>query len=219
MLTQRLICKLLIDEQGVAVKFKRFTESRRVVGDPVALMRTMEDQILDEFNVTFLGAVDIPLLQRMTDSAFCPVTVAGSIHDMATVDTLYRETGIEKVVVKDHALGWKVASRYGNQAVVYPVDYWSAPPDVPPPDWAGELMLTSVDRDGTGAGFDLDVLRRAYNIPVVLAGGCGKLVHVKEALAAGASGVAVSSMFAFSDKSPVKLRSWLRSEGCNVRSA
>jgi cyclase len=78
-------------------------------------------------------------------------------------------------------------------------------------------MLTDVDRDGMGTGFDLEVLKREWSVPVVLAGGCGKLDHVLQAFNAGADGVAISSMFIFSDKSPIKLRSWLVSEGCNVR--
>ena len=208
--------KLLI-EDGVAVKYKRFTESRRVVGDPVSLMKTLEDQTLDEFNITFLGPVDTALVARMTEAAFCPVTAAGSIRSMDTVDTLIRDCGVDKVVVKDDALGWKVAEKFGAQAVVYPVDYHGLLWPIEPPEWAGELLLTAIDRDGVGAGFDIDAARGTYTVPVVIAGGCGKLVHVKEAFAAGASGVCISSLFAFSDKSPIKLRSWLASEGCNVR--
>lgn len=217
-LKQRLICKLLI-ENGVAVKYKRFTESRRVVGDPVSLMRTLEDQKLDEFYICFLGAVDTSLVQRMTDNAFCPVTMAGSINDIATVDTLLRDCGVEKVVIKNDELGWKISARYGNQACVWAVDYTGDAVSVTPPEWAGEILLTSIDRDGMGTGFDLSALGRRWTVPVVIAGGCGKLAHVRDALAAGASGVAISSLFAFSDKSPIKLRSWLVSSGCNVRAA
>lgn len=219
MLKQRLICKLLIDRDGTAVKYKRFTESRRIVGDPVSLMKTMEDMVLDEFNITFLGAVDRGVFQRMVAHAFCPVAVAGSIRDMDTVNWLFHDGGADKVVIKDDALGWKVAEKYGAQAAVYPVDYTGRVPTDPAPEWAGELLLTSIARDGLGVGFDLEALKQVYKIPVVLAGGCGKLHHAKEALAAGASGVAVSSMFAFTDKSPIKLRSWLISEGANVRVA
>lgn len=217
-LSQRLIAKLLI-EDGVAVKYRRFTEDRRIVGDPVALMKTLEDQVLDEFNITFLGDVDPVLLARMTESAFCPVTVAGSIRTLDTVHRLIRECGVEKIVTRRDDLGWDVAAAYGAQAAVFPVDYTGALGGVAVPAWAGEVLLTSIDRDGTGAGFDLDSIRREYKVPVVVAGGCGKLVHVKEALEAGASGVCVSSMFAFSDKSPVKLRTWLVSQGCDVRPA
>jgi imidazole glycerol-phosphate synthase subunit HisF len=100
--------------------------------------------------------------------------------------------------------------------VVWPIDYHTlCVEDVP--DYAGEVLLTDIDRDGMGKGFDLDVLKRRWNVPVVIAGGCGKLDHVKQAFNAGADGVAISSMFFFSDKSPIKLRSWLVSEGATVR--
>ena len=78
-------------------------------------------------------------------------------------------------------------------------------------------MLTDIDRDGMGTGFDLEVLKRQWDVPVVIAGGCGKLDHALQAFNAGANGVAISSMFFFTDKSPIKLRSWLVSEGALVR--
>lgn len=215
-LKQRIICKLLL-ENGVAVKYRRFTESRRVVGDPVSLMATLEHQVLDEFMICDMGVINASLVERMTESAYCPVTVAGGLHTIEQVSDLIRNCGVDKVVVKDHTLGYKIAERFGRQAAVYPVDYRGVYAPYPAPEWAGELLLTSIDRDGMGTGMDLDALRGVYNNPVVIAGGAGKLKHVKDAFEAGADGVCVSSMFAFSDKSPIKLRSWLVSEGVNVR--
>jgi cyclase len=63
----------------------------------------------------------------------------------------------------------------------------------------------------------LDVLKQRWDVPVIIAGGCGKLDHALQAFNAGADAVAISSMFFFSDKSPIKLRSWLVSEGATVR--
>lgn len=217
MLTQRIICKLLL-ENGQLVKYKNFTESRRLAGDPVATMGTLEDQKLDEFYLCDTGVIDPELVARMTERVFAPVTAAGSIKTMAQVDDLIRNSGVDKVVVHP-SIGQAVAEKYGRQAVVYTIDYGGDAPFFEIPDWAGEVILTSVDRDGCGGGFDLGALRFPYEIPVVVAGGCGKLAHVRDAFAAGASGCAVSSMFFFSDKSPIKLRSWLLSEGCNVRAA
>lgn len=217
---RRIICKLLI-EDGLAVKYRRFTESRRIVGDPVSVMRTLEDQTVDEFMICFLGAIDAALVRRMTAGVFCPVSVAGSLRTMDQVDELiHMNGGADKVVVRGDELGRAVAAKYGNQAIIYPVDYRGNVGAVDVPRWAGEVILTSIDRDGTGTGLDLDGLRAVSattDSPVIVAGGCGKLTHVKEAFAAGASGACVSSMFAFTDKSPIKLRSWLVSEGCNVR--
>lgn len=216
---RRIIAKLLLESDGettLAVKYKRFTHDRRIVGDPVSVMRTLEDQTLDEFNITFLSRADPALVARMTATVFVPITVAGSLHTVEAVERLMGEAGVERVVVRDNTVGEAVATRWGAQAAVYPWDYHGATPLVSVPDWAGEVLLTSIDRDGTGAGYDVDAVA-GYNVPVVVAGGCGKLRHVKEAFEAGASGAVVSSMFAFTDKSPIKLRSWLVSSGCNVR--
>ncbi len=218
MLKQRLIAKLLL-ERGTAVKYRQFHHGRRIVGDPAALARTLEDQRVDEFLICDIGVINPALVRRMTETVFCPVTAAGGIHTMEQVSALIRESGVDKVVIRDPSLGPQVAERYGTQAVVWPLDYTGDAPEFEPPPWAGELLLTSITRDGMGTGYDLAALRRAYKIPVVIAGGCGKLSHVRDALAAGAGGCAVSSMFAFSDKSPVKLRSWLVSSGSNVRVA
>jgi cyclase len=69
-------------------------------------------------------------------------------------------------------------------------------------------------------GYDLDVIHRATNalsVPLIVSGGCGSLQHAIEALEAGASAVAISSMFLFTDNSPIKLRSHLFSRGLDVR--
>lgn len=212
----RIICKLLVENQTL-VKYKRFTESKRIVGNPVSTVMILRDMVLDEFFICDLGYADPAFIRTMTDELFSPVTVAGSIKTMAHVDALIREAGADKVVLKDIALAEAVADKYGRQAVVWAFDYGGDAPFFDVPDCVGEIMLTSVDRDGCGVGYDLGALRFPYDVPVVIAGGCGKLAHVKDAMDAGADGVVVSSMFAFTDKSPIKLRSWLVSEGCDVR--
>jgi len=214
-LKRRIIAKFLI-EDGKLVKYKQFTNAKRLAGNPVSMARTYEDQRVDEMYFCDLGVIDPAMIRDVTADVFTPVTVAGSIHSMGQVEKLIRDCGVDKVVIKDLPLAEQVAQKYGRQAVVWPIDYHTlCVEDVP--DCAGEVLLTDIDRDGMGKGFDLDVLKRQWNVPVVIAGGCGKLDHVKQALNAGANGVAISSMFFFSDKSPIKLRSWLVSEGATVR--
>ena len=214
-LAKRIIAKLLI-EDGRLVKYKQFTNACRLAGNPVSTASTLEDQCVDEFYICGLGPIDPALVREMTKRIFTPVTVGGSLHTMEQVDELIKDCGTDRVVIKDPALGEAVANKYGQQAVAYPIDYHTKCVESVP-DYAGEVMLTDIDRDGMGKGLDLDVLKRQWAVPVVLAGGCGKLDHVLQAFNAGADGVAISSMFIFSDKSPIKLRSWLVSEGCNVR--
>jgi imidazole glycerol-phosphate synthase subunit HisF len=214
-LKRRIIAKFLI-EDGRLVKFKQFTNAKRLAGNVVSTARTYEDLCVDEMHFCDLGVIDPAMIRDVTANVFTPVTVAGSIHSMGQVDELIQDSGADKVVVKDPRLAEQVAQKYGQQAVVWPIDYHTlCVEDVP--DYAGEVLLTDIDRDGMGKGFDLDVLKRQWNVPVVIAGGCGKLDHVKQAFANNADGVAISSMFFFSDKSPIKLRSWLVSEGATVR--
>ena len=215
MLKRRIIAKFLI-EDGKLFKYKQFTTSRRTAGNPVTTARLYEDLRVDEMYFCDLGVIDPAMIRDVTADVFTPVTVAGSIHSMGQVDELIQDSGADKVVVKDPRLAEQVAQKYGRQAVVWPIDYHTlCVEDVP--QCAGEVLLTDIDRDGLGKGFDLNVLKRKWDVPVVLAGGCGKLDHVKQAFAAGADAVAISSMFFFSDKSPITLRSWLVSEGATVR--
>ena len=215
MLKRRIIVKFLI-EDGRLVKYKQFTNAKRLAGNAVSTARTYEDQCVDEMMICDVGTVNPALIKEMTEGVFTAVTVAGSINTMRQVDELIHDSGADKVVIKDPRLAEQVAQKYGRQAVVWPIDYHTlCVEDVP--QCAGEVLLTDIDRDGLGKGFDLNVLKRKWDVPVVLAGGCGKLDHVKQAFNAGADAVAISSMFFFTDKSPIKLRSWLVSEGCNVR--
>jgi len=214
-LKRRIIAKFLI-EDGKLVKYRQFTNAKRLAGNPVSMARTYEDQRVDEMYFCDLGVIDPAMIRDVTADVFTPVTVAGSIHSMGQVDELIQDSGVDKVVIKDLPLAEQVAQKYGRQAVVWPIDYHTlCVEDVP--DCAGEVLLTDIDRDGMGKGFDLDVLKRQWNMPVVIAGGCGKLDHAKQAFANNADGVAISSMFFFTDKSPIKLRSWLVSEGATVR--
>jgi len=163
-----------------------------------------------------MGTVRPDMVKAMTEKIYTPVTAAGSIHCIEQVDQLIKGSGVDKVVIRRPKLAEEVAKRYGSQAVVKAIDYHNqCVEDVH--DCYGEVILTSIDRDGMGTGFDLKAMNRKWKVPVILAGGCGALFHVKEAFEAGADGVCISSMFFFSDKNPIKLRSWLISGGVNVR--
>lgn len=82
-------------------------------------------------------------------------------------------------------------------------------------------MITSVDRDGTMSGYDLDLiadLSDRLEKPLIASSGAGSLKHCMDALNAGASAITISSMFIFSDHSPIKVRSYLATNGVGVRS-
>ncbi len=85
---------------------------------------------------------------------------------------------------------------------------------------AGEILLTSMDRDGTGQGYDLPLLQAVapeLSIPVIASGGAGQLSHLAEALEAGAHGVLAATIFHFQESSLPRARAYLRERGYPVR--
>jgi cyclase len=138
----------------------------------------------------------------------------------------------------------EAAKAFGDQCISISIDYREIEPGVlkvfvsggrqeteyNPVDWAqrmqdfhcGEVIVTSMDRDGTMSGYDNDMIEKLnelLEVPLVISGGCGGLNHCIEAFSYGASAVAISSLFLFTDHSPIKLRSHLMSNGVNVRSS
>ena len=86
---------------------------------------------------------------------------------------------------------------------------------------AGEILLCSIERDGTMSGYDLELIHKLsqrLEIPLIASSGAGTLAHCAEALEAGASAITISSMFLFSDHSPIKVRTYLQTNGLAVRS-
>ncbi len=193
-------------------------------------------------------AAVINIIERMSEEIFMPFTVGGGVQSLADVNALLR-AGADKVAVNSHAVrqpGFiaEAARSFGDQCMTVSIDYKMVAPkvyrvfidggrtrtDIDPVTWAlrcqdlhcGEIVLTSIDRDGTSAGYDLDVMAELVDtltVPLVVSGGCGSLQHCIDALEGGASAVAISSMFLFTDHSPIKLRSHLFSRGLDVRSS
>jgi cyclase len=170
---------------------------------------------------------DLKLIADIADECFMPLGYGGGIRSLADARAVFA-TGIEKVVIntaaadRPHIIS-EVAAVYGNQAVIVSIDVkkgllgkrtvWTANArrntGLDPVEWsvqvarlgAGEILLTSVDREGTWEGFDVDLLRKvsdAVPVPVIAHGGAGSLQDVGEAVAkGGASAVALGSMVVF----------------------
>jgi cyclase len=187
----------------------------------------------------------LDMVSRVADTVFIPFTVGGGIR---TVDDagLALRAGADKIAVntaavRDPALVQRLASSFGSQCVVAAVDVKrrggrygvmvAAGREETPLEaieWvrhleqlgAGEILLTSMDRDGTQAGYDLDLLRAAsaaVRIPVIASGGAGRLEHLAEALEAGAHGVLAASIFHFQGSTIPEAREFLRARGFVVR--
>lgn len=188
------------------------------------------------------------VIEEVSRHVFMPFTVGGGVSTLGDVNRLLR-AGADKVSVNSAAVDnpafvREAARTFGDQCITVAVDYRELAPGVPrvfthggrqrtdlePVEWArrmqdancGEILLCSIDRDGTMSGYDLDLIARAaeaLEVPVIASSGAGTLQHCIEALEAGASAIAVSSMFLFTDHSPIKVRSHLWTRGLPVRAS
>jgi cyclase len=187
----------------------------------------------------------LEMVARVADSIFIPFTVGGGIRSVADAGAALR-AGADKVsvntaAVRDPSLVSRLAESFGSQCVVAAVDVKriggrltvvvNGGREETPREavgWmreletlgAGEVLLTSMDRDGTGAGYDLDLVRTAASavgIPIIASGGAGNLGHLAEALEAGAHGVLAATIFHFRGSSLPEARAFLRGRGYPVR--
>ena len=187
----------------------------------------------------------LDMVARVADSIFIPFTVGGGIRSVADAGSALR-AGADKVsvntaAVRDPSLVSRLAESFGSQCAVAAVDVKrvdgrlmvvvNGGREETPLEavaWmreletlgAGEILLTSMDRDGTGSGYDLDLLRAAASavtIPIIASGGAGNLGHLAEALEAGAHGVLAATIFHFRGSSLPEARAFLRERGYPVR--
>jgi len=187
------------------------------------------------------------IIERVSEEVFMPFTVGGGVRALDQISALLR-SGADKVSITSAAIDQpdfitQAASRFGDQCIVVGLDYARLPDgkfrlfthsgtvatDLDPIEYAlrmqdhhaGEILLCSIDRDGTMSGYDLEmihVLSGKLDIPLIASSGAGTLAHCAEALDAGASAITISSMFLFSDHSPIKVRTYLATNGLPVRS-
>jgi imidazole glycerol-phosphate synthase subunit HisF len=187
----------------------------------------------------------LEMVSRVAETIFIPFTVGGGIRSVADAGAALRagadKTAVNTAAVRDPSLVSRLAESFGSQCVVVAVDVkriggrlavmvngGREETSLEAVDWsrrlealgAGEILLTSMDRDGTGEGYDLPLLEavtRTVSIPVIASGGAGSLAHLAEALEAGAHGVLAASIFHFKDSSLPRARAYLRERGYPVR--
>ena len=164
------------------------------------------------------------VVSRTAAEVFIPLTVGGGVRSVEDIRKLLMagadKTSINSAAVSDPDLVRRAAEAFGSQCVVVAVDARRVSEDrwevfthggrretgLDAVDWArrmaslgaGEILLTSMDRDGTKQGFDLELLRRvvgAVRVPVVASGGVGSLEHFVEGARAGATGLLAASVF------------------------
>ncbi|BAT19656.1 imidazole glycerol phosphate synthase subunit HisF [Asaia bogorensis] len=188
------------------------------------------------------------VVRRTAERVFLPLTVGGGVRAPEDMRKLLL-AGADKCAVNSAAvvnpeLINESANRFGSQCVVVAIDArsngkggWEVytkggrePTGIDAVAWAqeaqargaGEILLTSMDRDGTGKGFDLDLLREVcgkITIPVVASGGVGELEHFVEGARAGASGLLAASVFHFGTFGIAGVKAALEAAGLPVRPA
>jgi len=186
------------------------------------------------------------LVRRVADEVFIPFTVGGGLRSVEDIRAILR-AGADKITlntaaVEDPELIKACAETFGSQCVVVAIDArrldqgWEVythggrrPANLDAIDWsmraeqlgAGEILLTSMDCDGTRNGYDIELTRAvsdAVRIPVIASGGAGKVEHFYDALTAGgANAVLAASLFHFGELSIGDVKSYLRSRGLEVR--
>lgn len=189
----------------------------------------------------------VELARRTADDVFIPFTIGGGIRSVADAQAVL-DAGSDKVSVNSAAverpeLVDELAGQFGSQCVVLAIDAKARPDgsgwevyvaggrtptgrDVVA--WAregvqrgaGEILLTSMDRDGTNAGYDLELTRavaEAVDVPVIASGGAGELDHLVDALNAGADAVLCASIFHYGHHTVAEVKAHLAAAGVPVR--
>ena len=190
----------------------------------------------------------LPIVTQTAEQCFMPLTVGGGIKTVEEI-RIVLAAGADKVSINTAAVENPAfiaeASRYfGKANIVVSIDYkvnavgerevfthgGTKPTGLNPFAWAkkveqlgvGEIILTSIDREGSMQGYDLEFIREvsdSLGIPVIAHGGAGTTEHLREGLVQGhASGVAAASLFHFTDQNLIKARHYLTVHGANVRS-
>lgn len=190
----------------------------------------------------------IDMVRKVAECVFIPFTVGGGIRTVDDFRAILRE-GADKVSVNSSAINTpelvrEAADKFGSQCVVVAIDArrradgsgWNIYKNggridvgIDAVEWAkkveslgaGEILLTSMDCDGTKAGYDLELTRtiaESVSIPVIASGGAGELKHFKEALTEGMADAALAaSLFHYKELEIRQVKEYLRNEGIAVR--
>jgi cyclase len=187
----------------------------------------------------------VELARRAADEVFIPFTIGGGIRSVADAQAVL-DAGADKVSINSAALGRpelidELAATLGSQCVVLAIDAkragesWEAylaggrvPTGRDAIAWAreatergaGEILLTSMDRDGTNTGYDLELTSAVagqVTVPVIASGGAGRLEHLSQAIRAGADAVLCASILHYERHTVAEIKAQLTADGLPVR--
>ncbi|MBF0187203.1 MAG: imidazole glycerol phosphate synthase subunit HisF [Magnetococcales bacterium] len=209
--------------------------------------REVDELMFMDITATDEGrAPDVAAIDELAAECFVPFTVGGGIRDLETIRILLR-SGADKVAINTAAyempdLVREASDRYGAQCVVAGIDArrdddgsylcyshsGTRATQHDPITWAkelerlgaGEILLTSIERDGAMNGYDLELIERvtrSVSIPVIAQGGAGNYAHLTAAIKTGASAVAAASIFHFTEQTPAEAKAFMAKQGIPVR--
>jgi cyclase len=188
----------------------------------------------------------LEVVRRTAEEVFMPLTVGGGVRALEDIRDLLRagadKVSINTATVAEPEFVQRAAERFGSQCIVVAIDAkrrdggWEVythggrtPTGIDALEWAqrmeaygaGEILLTSMDRDGTRLGYDLELTRAVVDtvrVPVIASGGVGTLEHLYEGLTiGGASAVLAASIFHYREYAINEVKEWLREKGVRVR--
>tara|TARA_B100000212_G_scaffold326298_1_gene288679 strand:+ start:197 stop:955 length:759 start_codon:yes stop_codon:yes gene_type:complete len=187
------------------------------------------------------------VVKKTSKNCFVPLTVGGGVRSIEDINKLLNcgadKVSINTAAVQNHNLIKEAARRFGSQCIVVAIDAkktdenkWSVfthggreQTDIDAIEYAkisenngaGEILLTSMDKDGTQSGYDIELtskITKAINIPVIASGGVGNLDHLKDGIVkGGASAVLAASIFHFGTFSIKEAKEYLKSKNVSVR--
>jgi len=244
--SRRIIPKILIQWNEAKQRYLAITTvgfiSTRLVGSPLSQAKIFESNGCDELAIIRIGGGDSErdfqaLIEEVSDAIYTPLAIGGSIHSAEQAVEL-TATGADKVIISStetwSGLGLAITDRLGAQAVIAAVDYSEQSMtmhhdsslglrtfiDAIPALGVGEVMLNSIERDGSRSGYDTHTISMASDvleIPIIAGTGAGSGIDVAEAITAGADAAAVGTLFAFTDQNPMQMRAHVLNAGHHVR--
>lgn len=251
-LSKRIIPCLDVKD-GSVVKGVCFKDLKKVGNPPTLAVNYQDqgaDEIVFlDVNASIAGAETLRSVVRKTaERLFIPLTVGGGVRSFEDVRANLKagadKTSVNSAAVENPKLLSKCADAFGSQCMVIAIDAkrkddsWEVytysgtkPTGLDAVEWAkeaaergaGEILLTSMDADGTRMGYDIELTRtvaRAVEVPVIASGGCGTVEHIVEVLTKGEADAALAaSIFHYSQYTVADVKKVLESEGVKVRKA
>lgn len=193
----------------------------------------------------------IHVVEQVAGEVFIPLTVGGGIRTLEDISRMLKagadKVGINTAAIFNPDFVKQAAERFGSQCIVVAIDAKQVSQESEPKSWhifthggrketgldaiewakkmvafgAGEILLTSMDRDGTRVGFDLDLTRaisEAVDVPVIASGGVGKLEHLADGITKGkADAVLAASIFHFAEHTIGEAKQHMQDKGIEVR--